>query len=93
MLWAIGCQGYSGDTELARQHDSGKNLSSAMNMETEKGTETLIDYQSYSAGYRQAVCDLITPEPTPETRESFPWLFVGLFFATLALIKILENVQ
>lgn len=63
-------------------------------METEKGTETLIDYQSYTAGYRQAVCDLITPAPTSETQHEFPWLlYVGLFLATLALIKFLEQTQ
>lgn len=64
-----------------------------MNMETDKGNEILIDHQSYAAGYRQAVCDLVTPTAPPEPQRGVnPFVaFVASFVLMLAIIKLVEG--
>lgn len=64
-----------------------------MQVENSKGeTEVLIDYQSYQAGYRQAVCDLVTPQGVSEPKHEFSLLpILASALLLLALINFFEG--
>lgn len=66
-----------------------------MNVEKEQGgTEVLIDHQSYAAGYRQAICDTITPRILERDEHEFSvWPFLLSAALMLLIIHYVEGAQ
>ena len=64
-----------------------------MNVENTEGkVEPLIDHQSYAAGYRQAICDTITPRILEPVEHEFTvWPFVLSAIVVLAIINFCEG--
>jgi hypothetical protein len=62
-----------------------------MKVENEKGeAQSLVDWESYNNGYRQAVCDFVRPPEPP----SFPiWPIAASCLLMLALIQLFEGIR
>jgi hypothetical protein len=57
-----------------------------VNVDNEGKTEVLIDYQSYQAGYRQAVCDLI---PNQEPKRSGDFSLVPFLLSAVVMLALI----
>ena len=71
----------------ARRHDSWQGLQAGLTMKVDG--EVITDYQSYAAGYRVAVSDIMLPHE-PQPRALSVVSMVAGFIALIVLYRLLE---